>query len=141
MRDDVFTNALGRGRGERHEGNFWKTLPQLRDLPVFRTKIVTPFADAVRFINGDELHIPILQIGEKTGEHQTFGRDIEQAIFALMQTAQAFPRFLSVERGVQKRGSDAASLQGIYLIFHQRNQRRDDNRETVFGERGELKAK
>jgi len=58
-----------------------------------------------------------------------------------VQTAQACSGFIGIERRVQKCRRDAAGLQRVHLVFHQRNQRRDDDRETVAREGGKLKAK
>ena len=98
MRNDVLAHAAGRRGGKRHERHIWKKFSQLGNLAVFGTKIVSPFADAMRLVNRNELHIPFLQIGKKTGKHQSLRRDVEQFIFAVVQTAQTFSRFLGGER-------------------------------------------
>ena len=46
----------------------------------------------------------------------------------------------SLERRVQKRGRHAARLQRIDLILHQRNQRRNHDRESARAAGGQLKA-
>ena len=91
MRDDVLAHAAGGGGGKRHEWHFREKFPQIGNLAVFRTKIVAPFADAMRLVHGDEADVPALQIFEKTGQHQPLRRGVEQAIFAVVQTAQALP--------------------------------------------------
>ena len=62
MRDDVFAHAAGRRGGERHERHVGKMFSQFGNLAVFGTEIVAPFADAMRLVNGDELHVPFLQV-------------------------------------------------------------------------------
>ena len=94
MFDDVRPNAFG-GRGrKRHEWHGRKMLAQFGKLAVFGPEIVAPFADAMRFIHRDEADLPPLQIAEKTGEHEPFRRDVEEAVFAIVQAAQAGARFV-----------------------------------------------
>jgi len=57
-----------------------------------------------------------------------------------MQAAQAVPRLAGRQRGIQKRGGNAAGLQRIHLVLHQRNQRRNHHRQAVARERGELET-
>ena len=52
---------------------------------------MAPFTDAMRLVHGDEPDVPALQIFEKAGQHQPLRRGVEQAIFAVVQTAQALP--------------------------------------------------
>ena len=54
-------DALGRGRGERVERDAGKVVAQPPQLPVLRTEIVPPLADAVRLVDGDEPHAALLQ--------------------------------------------------------------------------------
>jgi hypothetical protein len=44
------------------------------------------------------------------------------------------------ERGVEKRGGDAAGLELVDLILHQRDERRDDDGEAGAREGGQLEA-
>ena len=58
---------------------------------------MTPFADAMRLVNGEQVHVPLLQIGQKPGKHQPLRRDVEQAELAVVDAAQARPRFVRCE--------------------------------------------
>ena len=71
---------------------------QVRELAIFGTEIVAPFADAMRLVNGDEPHVPALQIGQESRKHQPFRRDVEQTVFALMEAAQPFARLAGRQR-------------------------------------------
>ena len=42
----------------------------------------------MRFVDGDQIHVPALQIRQKAGKHQTLRRDIEQLVFSIAQTPQ-----------------------------------------------------
>src|SRR4051794_5098525 len=53
---DVAPHAFGGGGGERVQRRLRKELAQLAELAVFRTKIVTPLADAMRLIDRERGH-------------------------------------------------------------------------------------
>jgi hypothetical protein len=141
VRDDILAHARRGGGGERHERDFGKHFPQLRELAVFRAEIVAPFADAMRLVHGDEPHIPARQVIEEAGQHQPFRRGVEQAELAVVQTAQTLAAFARRERGIQERRRNAARLKRVHLVLHQRNERGDNDREAVARERGKLEAK
>ena len=45
-------------------GTVGKELAQLGELAVFGPEIMPPFADAMRLVNGQQVHLPPLQIGQ-----------------------------------------------------------------------------
>ncbi len=58
LTNDVRTHL---SRGRRRKGETWQlreARPQRRKLSIFRTKVVTPLADAVGFIDRDGAHLP-----------------------------------------------------------------------------------
>ncbi len=89
----------------------------------------------MRFVHGDELYVPSLQVVEETGKHQPLRRDIKQAKFVVVQTAQTLAAFVRREGGVKKCRRDTRRLQCVHLVFHQRDERRDDDREAIAHER------
>ena len=124
VRDDVRADAVGRRGRERHEGDARQQGAQRGELAVFGAEIVAPFADAVRLVHRDQLHVPPRQVLEKAGEHQALRGHVEQPVLARVQPAQPFPRFVGRERRIQERGRDAGGLQRVHLVLHQRDQRR-----------------
>ena len=121
-------------------GTSGNNFAQLGELAVFRPEIVAPFADAMRLVNGDAAARSSAANRRKKPESiSRSGASVEQAEFAVVQTAQARPRFAGGERGIQKRRRNAAGLQRIHLVFHQRDQRRDDDREAVARSAGSWK--
>ena len=121
--DDVLPHTARGGGGERHEGNIGQLFAELRDLPILGAEIVAPLGDAVRFVDGDELDIPLPQFLQKRRHHQPLRGDVEQAILAIEEPREAEARFFFSERGVQKCGRYARRDEGIDLIFHQRDER------------------
>ena len=57
---------------------------------------MTPFTDAMRFVDRDLRDVPIQRALQKSVEHQPLRRDVKQAIFATIQSAQPLNRFMSI---------------------------------------------
>src|SRR5262249_27964611 len=130
----------GSRRGQSHHRRLGKQLAQLRQLAILGTKIVSPLADAVRFVDGYLIYVPASQIGQKTGEHQALRRDIEQLVFSIAQALHTPGDFTDAKSGIKKRGRDAAGLKRIHLILHQRNQRRHHDGQSFSRQRRQLKT-
>ena len=94
MADNVLAHALRGGGRQGHEGHLGKMRAQIGNLAVFRPEIVAPFADAMRLVNGDQAHVPALQIRQEAGEHQALRRGVQQAVLAPVQAAQPPAGFL-----------------------------------------------
>ncbi len=138
--DDIFAHALGSGGGQRHHWRLWKKRPQFGKLAVFGPEIVAPLADAVRLVNGQQVYVPPLQIGQETGKHQPLRRYVEQAILPVMQPAQSQAGFTCRQRRVEEGGWHAAGLERIHLVLHQGDQRRHHHREARAGHGRQLEA-
>ena len=122
-------------------GTSGKRSRKARELPVLGPEVVAPFADAMRLVDRDQVDVPALQLGEEAGEHQPLGRDVEEPEFAVAKAAQ--PRAClrpSSREEFRNVAGHAARLQCIDLVFHQRNQRRDHDRQAGLHERGKLEA-
>ena len=66
LRGDVAAHARGRRRGEGVQADAGKRAAQPAELPVLRPEVVPPLADAVRFVDGDELHVALREPGRGT---------------------------------------------------------------------------
>ena len=102
---------------------------------------MSPLGNAVRFVNRQRGHVPRTQIVLPIIEHQALGRRVEQADFAVVQAAKTGSGFDGVQRGIKKGRSDAGGLELIDLIFHQRDERRDNHGEPLAKQCGKLEAK
>jgi len=100
-----------------------------------------PFADAVRLVNGQQVHPPSLQVSEASRQHQPLRGNVEQPELSVMQPAQPRPRFPRRQRRVQEGRRHAAGLQGVHLVLHQRDQRRYHHRQPGPRHGRQLKAK
>ena len=95
--DDVRPHAVSGRGGERHKRQLGKSYAELGNLAVFRPEIMTPFADAMGFVDGDGFGLPLGEPFEHPIEHQSLGRDVEQSIVAIVQTRQTAAGFVSIE--------------------------------------------
>ena len=97
---------------------------------------VTRNADV--FIDDDLRDFGVLRKAEKGIRHQPFGRDIDDFIRAAPRVLQR-ERILARGQGaVEIRRANAVLQQREHLIAHQRNERRDDERDALQHERGNL---
>ena len=122
MCDDVLAHALGRRGGQCHHGNVWQRRTQLRELAVFRAKIVPPLGNAVSLVDREARHVPVFKILVPALEHEPLGRGVEQLVLAPVQAAQACAGLTRVERGIQEGRRHAAGLELVDLILHEGDQ-------------------
>ncbi len=54
LTQDVVANRFCRARGEGRDGVIREKFPQSPELPVFRAKFMSPFRNAVRFVDGEK---------------------------------------------------------------------------------------
>ena len=138
---DILSHALCGCCRERHERNVGKPLAQLRDLAILWAEIVAPLGNAVSLINRDRRQIPGAEIFLPMIKHEALWRCVEKPVAALVQTGKAGFGLFDAERGIQKSRLHARCLKLVHLVFHQGNQRRNNQRQSFSQQRWELKAK
>ena len=94
----------------------------------------------MRFVDGNRGDVPRFEVFHPAFEHEPLRCDVEQFVFAAVQAAETRAGFLGTERGIEKRGGDAARLEGVDLVLHQRDEWRDHDGQARTGERGQLKT-
>src|SRR5579859_3696566 len=77
---DVARGAGGEGRDRA----VWKSLAQMLQLTIFGTELVSPFGNAMCFVNGEESDRDSLHPRQGIGPLQPLGREIQQAECALL---------------------------------------------------------
>ena len=143
LADNVAPDALGRRRRERVERHRRELLAQPSQLPVLRPEIVAPLADAVRLVDRDETQARLLQHAPQrlaALADDALRRHVEQPAAAVAHAREHLVALVRQERAVQIRGGDAVDAKPVDLILHQRNQRRDDEREARIDDRRRLEA-
>ncbi|MPM89437.1 hypothetical protein SDC9_136546 [bioreactor metagenome] len=100
-------------------------------LQVFGAEVVPPLRDAVSFVDGEKRQLAGFVEGVEQGqgalEQQAFGRDVDEVEGAREHGLFDGLRFAPVEGRIEAGSLDAELGQGIDLILHQCDQRRDND--------------
>ena len=109
---------------------------QRRELPVLRTEVVAPLADAVRFVHGEEARPAAGRAARRSCRCPR--RPAAPARRRPAGTGRRGCRahasaFWPAERAVDARRRHAVADERVHLVLHQRDQRRDDDRERRRG--------
>jgi hypothetical protein len=123
---DVVAGAGVGGRGDGDAGNAGEELAQPAERAVVRAEIVTPLADAVGLVDGDEGERGLRETIQQGAGLQAFGRDVEQVQIAGAGGAQHGGAFVQRQAGIEPGGADALLAQGLDLVGHEGDQGRDD---------------
>ena len=102
-----------------------------RAVPVLGPEVVAPFRDAVRFVDCDQPDRGRCKGVKKTGLHAFLRRDkqeVEPALLHLRLDPGALP---VVERTVAGGGQDPPGVEVVHLVFHERDERRNDHGEAA----------
>ena len=129
------------GGGEGQHGMQFQPARHLGQAQIFGPEVVTPLRDAVRFVDGQQRNFCAGEPFHEGLAHEPFRRDVEQLERAAAHGLKNPDDPGGREGGVQPRRRDAARDQTFHLIFHQRNQRRNHQREPRQMQRRELIAK
>ena len=125
--DDVASGLGVGGSGEGDQRHLGEELAEPAELHVFRAEIMSPLGDTVCLINGEEGDGHILEPFQKRLGHQPFRRHIEQIQFLVVQLRQYPARGNVTEGRIVKGSTHTVGAQGIHLVLHQGDERRDDN--------------
>ena len=101
---------------------------------------MAPLAHAVRLVDGEQRDLDRAQQLEGRGHHEPLGGDVQKLEATGPQVAQDRRGLICREGRVQELGGDAVGVQGVDLVFHERNQRRDDDRGAGAMQRRDLEA-
>ena len=137
---DVGADTRGRGGGQRHEGDFGNLLAQRAQGQVVGPELVSPLRDAVRLVHRDETDAQPPQEVREAGQRDPFGRHVEQLEITPERGAPDLRGLVRTHRAVQAAGGDAAGAERVHLVLHERDQRRDHERQPVARERRKLVA-
>src|SRR5207249_7434672 len=97
-----------------------------------------PLADAVSFVDREQRYHLTFQELDRPVLNKPFRRHVQQFDSAAQNLLGDATSLTVRQRTVDERRRNAAGLQRIDLILHQRNQRRDDNRQSWQNHRGSL---
>ncbi len=132
LRDDVVADAIGGGRRERVKGNARELVAEPTELPVLGAEVVSPLADAMRFVDRDEPDGCLPQEpAQPAVRNNPFWRDVEEPAAIVANRCEHFIALVRDECAVQVRRCHAVDAQAVDLILHQRDQRRYDDGDSL----------
>ena len=138
---DVRFDRLRCRRGEcAHARPFGQTPDKGRDIQIARAKILSPLADAVRLIDHHLRNIRLHGKIQKAARQQPFRRNIDDLVHTLPGIVQRAHILSLRERGIEIRRTHAVLQKSADLIAHERNKRRDDQRDPRQHQRRNLIA-
>ena len=128
---DVVAHGLRGRRGERHHRRAsGHGIDELDDPLVRRPEVIAPLADAVRLVDGKKGDAARRGDLEETRVVQALGRDVHERERAGRHTMQDVGLLGGGKRRVEATRRDAALPERPHLVCHERDQGRDDHRET-----------
>jgi hypothetical protein len=134
---DIGSGGRGGCRRERDRGRRAQLLPVSADRAVVWPELVPPLADAVRLVHGEQARVEAHPV-----EHalESLGRHVEQLESAGPERVPHRASHLGLLGAAQVRGGDAPAPERRHLVLHQRDQRRDHEREPREQQRRHLEA-
>ena len=138
---DVGGDLRRRGRGRRDDRLRAEPARRVGEAEVVGPEVVAPLRDAVRLVDDEEADRHLAQRLEEPGRGEALRRDVEQPQLAGARAVEHRAVGLGVLLGVDERDRAAdAPLERLDLVLHQRDERRDDDRQVRAQQRGQLVA-
>ena len=140
---DIHLHLGRRGRRQRDQRRGSDLVDDRAYAAILRPEVVSPLRNAVRLVDRIERNSDFAQEIDIILLRKRLGGEIEQLGLALEHVALDFRYGSLIQRRVQKMGHavlHAESPHRIHLVFHQRDQRRNDDRHPVHHQRGQLIA-
>ncbi len=139
---DVAPHLRRRRRGEGDDARRPPARDHLAEPHVIGTKIVPPLADAVRLVDGEEREPvgDLIERVEETRAPEPLGRDVREAQAPGGHVVETRAELGGRERRGERAGRHAPLREGVDLILHERDERRDDERGPARDDGGELVA-
>ena len=138
---DIFRHLRG---GRSGQGNHRHAAPdllaKLRNPQIIRPKVVSPLRDAVRLVHHQEADIHLLQAGLEDRGVQALGRHVEELVVTVDSVVQRDVDLPRRHARIDRQRLDAAPGEVLHLVFHQRNQGRNDNRNPLPHQRRHLET-
>ncbi len=124
---DFFLDGGCRGCGVSVHRDVAESIPQHSQFPILRAKIVSPDADAVSFVDGKITDTLAGQKLQHLRPDQCLWGQIQQSATTAANLIGDLSSTVGRLSAVKRRGRDSDFAQGVDLVLHQRNQRRNDD--------------
>ncbi|MGX1223775.1 hypothetical protein RKD42_005034 [Streptomyces ambofaciens] len=122
---DLAMGGVGGRRREGEAGHVRPALAEQRQGEVVGPEVVAPLGDAVRLVDGEEGDLAAGEQVEGGVQAQSLGRQVQQIELSGEVLGLHHAPLVEVLRGVHEPGPHAERPQGVDLVLHQRDQRRD----------------
>ena len=138
--DDVAAHPVGGRGGQGQRGRVAQQAAEVAQPGVVGAEVVPPLADAMGLVDRQQLDPRRADRIAKTPAAEPLRRHVNQAELAGRHPIQ--PRILlrRGQRAVDEAHRQTQRLKLIHLVLHQGDQRRDDQRQAIQGQGGQLVA-
>ena len=140
LHGDIVLHDRRGGSGERDHRSGPQRGQILAEHAVVGAEIVAPLRDAVGFVDGDQGGLALGEHLGKAGDAEALGRDEEELQGAVEVVDAGLARGGAVAAGVDALHGEVALLELGDLIFHEGDQRADDQRGAAARDGGQLVA-
>ena len=140
MVDDLRSRGRIRRRGERNARQVGEHVHEAGEGAVFGPEIMAPLRKAVGLIDRDEREAGGFEPVEGLGLQERFRSHVEEVQLAPLDVAPEEILFRTPEPGIERRRLDPGLPERRHLVFHQRNERRDDEAHARADQRRDLVA-
>ena len=139
--DDVPGDAAGGRRRQRDRRRRAQPRADVRQPQVVRPEVVAPLRQAVRLVDRQPADAGSLDRLQEPAAREPLRRDVQQADLAAADAGQRLgDRLAGHARGDHLDAVQAARAERGVLVLHQRDQRRDDQRQLPVDQRRQLVA-
>src|SRR5438067_1564274 len=91
--ENIREDTLRRRRGDGHDRRSGKATAEDVKIPIVRPEIVSPFRNAVRFIDNAERDVQSRKKIEKAGNGEPLGSNVKKFIFAAFESPHSLIDF------------------------------------------------
>ncbi len=134
---DVLARDRIGGGGQCHARHRGISLVQHRECAVFRAEVVTPLADAMRLVDGEQAELAALvqriELRQEARRRDALRRRVQQRQLAAHEPLLDGRGLAAGLRRVQELGVHARFVQRADLVVHQRDQGRHHDRDAMSG--------
>ena len=138
--EDVLDD-IGSGRGRQgHDGRPAQVVDGFAQGQIVGAKVVAPLTDTVSLIDDEQLDFPGLEQLAELRIGEALGRGVDNGGPAQGDVLLGGDLLRRRERAIHAHRPDAVVEEVIDLVFHQRDERADDDGDAFQGESGQLEA-
>ncbi len=140
MSENILANFRRGGGRERRHLRTPELFEHNIEAKIIRPEIVAPHGKTMRFVNGKERDRRFADRLHERAAAKTFRRNVNKFVIAPGQSLNPLSLLGQVERAIDERRRNVASHESVHLIFHKRDERRDDDGRSFEHERRQLIA-